>query len=366
LSALAGVLAPALPRWRRSASEPVGLIAIFEEDGDQRVLIADADGGLECVDGADGQQVWRAELSSPASVLAARDIDGDRFAEILVGTTASEVIVLDGSTGREGWRRPLKNLYDAPAPATTLCVADLEGDGELSVLVGTAGWFVNVFQPDGTPKWENWFRYHVITALAAADVDGDGRAEVIVGNTYSTPLTVHEYDGSLRWSTLEQVGADGNATTPRRGIGLTKLKLADLDGNGRQEIVYGTEDGWIYAVDATDGAGIWRLNIIGKVVALERMPASIMVANEFGDLYTLRHDGHVSSRAHVSEWIHAVVRCGDDLFIANELGQLLRYDVTGTRTGAVQTDGKVEQLHCTGHDLIYALADGSICSYRME
>ena len=359
-------IAPALPRWRRSASEAIGPIALFEEGGDQRVLIADATGGLECVAASDGQQAWRVTLSSPAFVLQARDIDGDGFAEILVGTAASEVIVLDGSTGRQRWRRPLKNLYDTPAPATTLCVADLEGDGELSVLVGTAGWFVNVFQPDGTPKWANWFRYHVITALAAADVDGDGRAEVIVGNTYSTPLTVHEFDGAFRWSTLEQVGAEGNATTPRRGIGLTHLRLADLDGNGRQEILYGTEDGWVYAVDAADGAGVWQLNIVGKVVALEGMPAGIMVANEFGDLYTLRHDGHVSARVHVSEWIHAAVRSGDDLIIANELGQLLRYDATGTRAGAIQADGKVEQLHCTGHDLICALGDGSICSYRME
>jgi hypothetical protein len=115
----------------------------------------------------------------------------------------------------------------------------------------------------------------VITALQAADVDGDGRAEVIVGNTYSTPLTVHEFDGAFRWSTLEQVGAEGNATTPRRGIGLTQLRLCDLDGDTRQEILYGTEDGWLFAVEPRRGEELWQLNIVGKVVGLERRPSSL-------------------------------------------------------------------------------------------
>jgi len=221
--------------------------------------------------------------------------------------------------------------------------------------------------------WSSWIsrnsRCHSRSG-SIAPATGCGHSAAPAGRNFRTSSPTFRCpdgnDGAFRWSTLEQVGAEGNATTPRRGIGLTHLKLADLDGNGHQEIVYGTEDGWVYAVDATEGAGVWQLNIVGKVVALERMPAGIMVASEFGDLYTLRHDGHISARAHVSEWIHAAVRCGDDLVIANELGQLLRYDATGTRTGAVHTDGKVEQLHCTGHNLICALADGSICSYRME
>ena len=50
---------------------------------------------------------------------------------------------------------------------------------------------------------------HAITALAAADVDGDGQAEVIAGTEYSTPLNVHNSDGSFRWTTFEEVGSRG-------------------------------------------------------------------------------------------------------------------------------------------------------------
>ncbi|MBT4101127.1 MAG: PQQ-binding-like beta-propeller repeat protein, partial [Gemmatimonadetes bacterium] len=274
-----------------------------------------------------------------------------------------EVVVIDAAGGAERWRRPLKNLYDSAAAVTVLRVADLEGDGDLSVLVGTAGWFVNVFKPDGTPKWTQWFRYHVITAVEAADVDNDGRAEVIVGNTYSTPLTVHEFDGTFRWSTLEQVGAEGNATTPRRGIGLTQMRLCDVDGDGRQEIIYGTEDGWIFAVDSLAGDEVWQLNIVGKVVALEVTEAGVLAASEHGDLYLLSLTGEILSMRHVSEWIRSATRCGDEIVMATEEGQLLWLGAAGDVLGSAHVDGEIRHLLARDQDVICVTEDDTISAF---
>lgn len=355
------------PLWEHDLDVgTVGPIATIEPASRPGLVVGGAAGDLVWLQAQDGAQSWRVHLASDASALLAADIDGDGTSEVLVGTAASELIVLDGKTGRERWRRPLKNLNDAPAPVTTLCVADLEGKGGRSLLAGTAGWFVNVFTPEGAPKWAQWIRYHVITALEAADVDGDGRAEVIVGNTYSTPLTVHEFDGNFRWSTLEQVGAEGNATTPRRGIGLTHMRLCDLDGDGRQEIVYGTEDGWLFAVEPRRGGEVWKLNIVGQVVGLETLPTGILAASEFGDLYTLGFDGTLHTHQHVSEWIHAAVRCGDEIVLATQGGRLLKFDATGVETGFLRIRGEVRGLHCVGDVVICALENNRICAYRFN
>ena len=353
------------PLWEHDLEVgTIGPMAIFESDAEPGLVVAGNAGDLVWLQAQDGAESWRVHLSSTASALLAVDIDGDGKSEVLVGTAASELIVLDGATGRERWRQPLKNLNDAPAPVTTLCVADLEGEGELSLLAGTAGWFVNVFTSDGAPKWAQWIRYHVITALEAADIDGDGRAEVIVGNIYSTPLTVHEFDGRFRWSTLEQVGAEGNATTPRRGIGLTCMRLWDLDGDGRREIVYGTEDGWLFAVEPRAGGEVWKLNIVGQVVGLETLPTGIVAASEFGDLYALGFDGTVRTHQHVSEWIHGAVRCGDEVVVATEGGQLLKFDATGVETGSLRTQGEIRQLHHVEGVVICVLENNRICAYR--
>jgi outer membrane protein assembly factor BamB len=329
------------------------------------LLVGAESGGLARWAAADGAEVWKAELGAAASVLHSADIDGDGVPEVLAGTAASEIVVLDGDTGQERWRRSLKNLYDNPAPATTLRVADLEGEGQLDVLCGTAGWFVNVFEPDGTPTWAQWIRYHVITALEAADVDGDGRAEVIVGNTYSTSLTVHEFDGTFRWSTLEQVGAEGNATTPRRGIGLRQLRLADVDGDGVQEVLYGTDDGWLFAVDPRAGDEVWQLNIVGAVVGLEVLADSVLVAGEFGDLVVLGHDGRRRRHEVIHGWNRAAVRVGDTVVIAGEQGRLTRVNREGHVIEAWQLEGEIQRLVATP-DLLVAVLNDQLVAVRVD
>ena len=237
------------------------------------------------------------------------------------------------------------------------------GRGRASLLAGTAGWFVNVFTPGGSPKWARWVRYHVITALEADDVDGDGRAEVIVGTTYSTPLTVHDYDGAFRWSTLEQVGSEGNATTPRRGIHLTRMRLSDLNGDGVREIVYGTEDGWLFAVEPRAGAELWQANIVGEVMALEVLPGGVVAASGFGDLYCLDPDGTLRRHAHLCEWVRASTRLEDDLVLAAEGGRLLRVNAACEVVGELWTGGEVRRLTAAGRHLVCVLDDGRMAAH---
>ena len=239
-------------RWRRGFSG--GIRDVSVTDGG-RLLLAHG-GEVSCLCEATGETVWSLpiEADGGASRVLLSDIDGDGNPEAMAGTEDSQLVVLEGDSGSERWRRPMANMFNRGTRVSAIAVADLEGNGDLSVLAGTEGWFVNAFASDGSPKWAEWFRYHAITALKVADVDGDGRAEVLAGTEYCTPLTVHNFDGSFRWSTFEQVGSHGNATTPRRGIGLKQMALFDLDGDGVLEVVYGTEDGWIYAVKPQDGA----------------------------------------------------------------------------------------------------------------
>ena len=327
------------------------------------LLAGGGNGDLVKLDAGSGDEAWRVRLESPASALLWADIDGDGAPEALVGSAASELIVLDGGSGRERWRRPLKNLYGSVSPVTALTVADLEGEGDLSLLAGTAGWFVNVFTPGGSPKWARWIRYHVITALEATDADGDGRAEVIVGTTYSTPLTVHDYDGAFRWSTLEQVGSEGNATTPRRGIHLTRMRLADLNGDGIREIVYGTEDGWLFAVEPRAGAELWQANIVGEVVALEVLPGGVVAASSFGGLYSFDPDGTLRRHSHPCEWIRASTRLGDDLVLAAEGGRLLRVNAACEVVGELWTGGEVRRMTAAGRHLVCVLDDGRLAAH---
>ena len=114
---------------------------------------------------------------------------------------------------------------------------------------------------------------------------------------------MHNSDGSFRWTTFEEVGSEGNATTPRRGIGLTHLQLVDVDRDGVREIVYGTQDGWIYAVKPQDGAEVWHANVVGEVVGLIAFPCGLVAASEFGELYAFSYRGELRWHVQIGEWI---------------------------------------------------------------
>ena len=69
------------------------------------------------------------------------------------------------------------------------------------------------------------------TAPAAADIDGDGRPEIVVGAENNATLLAFEHDGSLKWRSdvLSQALDWGGPS------------IADLDGDGVPEIVIGRQ-----------------------------------------------------------------------------------------------------------------------------
>ena len=344
--------------WSRDfGSTEISAVAVHDE-----ILLAGTEEGEVVQLGlGDGAAMWSHQLGSDrvASALLLADIDADGVVEALVGTDDGLLAALEGHSGEQRWCRTLKDSGWG-AKVSGLAVADLEGRGRTSVLASTVGWYINAFTADGTLEWAEWVRYHAITALAAADVDGDGQAEVIAGTEYSTPLNVHNSDGSFRWTTFEEVGSEGNATTPRRGIGLTHLQLVDVDGDGVREIVYGTQDGWIYAVKPQDGAEVWHANIVGEVVGLIAFPFGLVAASEFGELYTFSHRGELRWHVQVGEWIRAIAPVGEHIVAAVEKGALLACDADGRCVGSVALEAEIRGLWPCRGGVVCSLAGGRL------
>ena len=332
-------------RWRREFPADIRDISV---SGDGRLLLANG-GEVACLAAATGATAWSRPVDAEggASRVLASDIDGDGNSEALLGTADSQLIVLEGDSGEERWRRGLANMWNRGSSVSGLAVADLEGYGNLSVLAGTEGWFVNAFGHDGTPKWAEWFRYHAITALKVEDTDGDGRAEILVGTEYCTPLTVHNFDGSFRWSTFEQVGSHGNATTPRRGICLKHMVVCDLDRDGILEIVYGTEDGIgstpsNRTMERNSGTSIsWEKSRVIGIVVKEDV---LIVACEYGALYGFDFDGTMKWRNHEAQWIHALAESCGVMAVAANRREVRTYDKEGRCQGLLQMPANVTSL----------------------
>ena len=114
-------------------------------------------------------------------------------------------------------------------------VADIDGDGDLEVLMG-GGQSLYVFHDDGIPVtgfpvYLGFVIHHAVHTPAVADLDNDGVMDIVMAGQRSE-LYVFNNDGTLKTGWPQEMDDDdGAASSPA---------VADLDGDGDLEIVIGT------------------------------------------------------------------------------------------------------------------------------
>jgi hypothetical protein len=150
---------------------------------------------------------------------------------------------------------------------TAITSGDLAGDGDTgAVVAGSDSGQIRAFDAAGEVLWA-WQTdgRAPINALACADIDGDGRDEVVYG-TDGARLGLLSADGEAGWE----------VTPPKyRGIDSDVMNItpADLDGDGLPEIVAGLRS-WQYAAFDAEGEVLWTNVIYAH-------PATVCVADDF-------------------------------------------------------------------------------------
>ncbi len=163
------------------------------------------------------------------------DIDGDGDPEIVVkcnyGMTEGMIYAfeLDG-TVCSGF--PINHGYSSRTPV----LADLDGDGDMEIITNKRFWPLGewwVYDGDGSvyPGWPQPIGHVPSSSSAVGDINGDGIPE-IVGESYDA-LYVWDINGNLLpgFPFYMPYSATNSYSSP---------VLADLDGDGLKEIIFGT------------------------------------------------------------------------------------------------------------------------------
>jgi hypothetical protein len=217
------------PKWSIAAGGAQALVYAPFAPGAAPALLVQAP--ALAVLWAPGGEKARASLPPNTRSAATGDLDGDGADELVTVRSAKDgpmVDVFDGALRPKASIGPVKSLGD---PARIL-VADVDGDGKRDFVIGDAAGRIAAVNRAGRALWAFAFGTAATGEEAALrgmdDVRGGGKGRFVMAARRKGEVVV--------------IDGRGDVVREETFAGLRRARALDLDGDGRDEVVVGTED----------------------------------------------------------------------------------------------------------------------------
>ncbi|SEO49659.1 FG-GAP-like repeat-containing protein [Actinacidiphila rubida] len=331
--------------WRTSGATTSPVFDDVYKDADGRhVRTVDADQNVRTYDLTDGTQQRLTPLQGDMSSAQLVDVDGDKKVDLVEGGQSDGVWAYSGTSLVGGTP---KKLWQATVPGAVhrIEVADVTGDKTPEIVVAADSAVVVLDSRTGAVLRTIDGGGQYVRSVVLADVDGDGKKEILVP---TDALRVYKGDGKPLWTYAAPASAGA-------------VYFADPSVNdGRVYTQYGAADAIdvtspvvkAVALDGTTGTLGWEMTPTAPADSQDGIRGALLDHAVYASSNTPYADGHAVAYTWVA-WTPIHTTSGDFMTPSNVVeirdgrtGELLHTAVTGglwTHGGYFDGDGVLQE-----------------------
>jgi outer membrane protein assembly factor BamB len=261
------------------------------------------------------------------------DLDGDDVLDLVICTTAGRVLTLD-SKGNRKWFFDVGGTISSPPT--------ILGDQNPKIVVITnPGKIACLNGKSGSRMWEMAMPGEIdwgSTAIAVADLNGNGRQQIVATDRGGHMICLDE-NGTTLWMTKQKFGFNSAPA------------LVDLDGDGQVEILFGSTASALMCF-SYEGKIRWSLKGKGSVGSspvicdLNGDGTPEILLGQGNDLIAVNRKGKILWRFRMRKQIHDAIAVGD--INEDNKAEIVAVDLSGqvvclTANGRLLWTGNAEQ-----------------------
>jgi len=376
--------------WQFTALGTISTVDVFDTDGNNNpeVLYSDEAGGsIHILDGVTSNRLFTYSNPAPGvPSLLVGDFDNDSQLELIWGSgsfsTGEDYIrVVDLSTQQVEWTSTATE-----SPTLSVAFSDLNGDNipeSIFASINSSAFFEGgiVTAIDNTTDSILWRTgpntlNTAIRSLTVADLNEDGSKEVILGAPSSLLRT--------KLSALSPITGNPVATlTLNSNIDINSLKVADIDGDGQEEILAGGDKtniqnsgNQIYIIDPltfTLNKVLPSLNNSNSGLSLYSLNTVDWDGDQYLDIIALRDNAYVIDHE-INAFLETTTNTftastvtGTDVYLAsgNSVYQLFS-DATTSVIGSTECTGNIKALEAIDSNQLAFTCDGRLGVYQIS
>jgi hypothetical protein len=341
------------------------LAADVNGDGVDEVIYA-GKGGVEVLNGRDGSKIWSVNDSAIGDHCQPEmaDLDKDGILEIVVPLeNPPGILALHANNGSTYWRYQTASPSDAHTYSCPV-VFDIDGNGYPTIFFGSedvhhglsGSGTVTSLSHNGKVLHQTFSWRPCSGGLSIADTDGDGEFELYMGDRdmYLNSATYGDNDYGKGLVSLWAKNLTLRWYRPEIFCSSQKPMIADVNKDGKLEIIIGCLDGGLAVINATDGSTI-RMALGNWQQAPTHYQPSAYDIDGDGNLEMLMADPNEGSSKDIVVWDLVKWQVDARIYVGYCFYGPTEADVTG--------DGAMEIIACNYGsifiiDKTYRIIDG--------